>query len=78
VIRCAKACCGPTCHRELSRRLLGLGTPPVAHHPTAAEKTQTGPPHGAEEKTMGHHPDRNTQFENIARLRREYEAVAMR
>jgi hypothetical protein len=25
-------------------------------------------------KTMGHHPDRNAQFENIARLRREYEA----
>jgi hypothetical protein len=23
---------------------------------------------------MGHHPDRNAQFENIARLRREYEA----
>ena len=24
---------------------------------------------------MGHHPDRNAQFENIARLRREYEAA---
>jgi hypothetical protein len=24
---------------------------------------------------MGHHPDRNTQFENIVRLRREYEAT---
>jgi len=24
---------------------------------------------------MGHHPDRNAQFENIARLRREYEAT---
>jgi hypothetical protein len=23
-------------------------------------------------KTMGHHPDRNAQFENLARLRREY------
>jgi hypothetical protein len=23
---------------------------------------------------MGHHPDRNAQFENIARLRHEYEA----
>jgi hypothetical protein len=22
---------------------------------------------------MGHHPDRNVQFENIARLRREYQ-----
>jgi len=26
-------------------------------------------------KTMGHHPDRNAQFENIACLRREYEAT---
>ena len=26
-------------------------------------------------KTMGHHPDRNAQFENMARLRREYEAA---
>jgi hypothetical protein len=26
-------------------------------------------------KTMGHHPDRNAQFENIAHLRREYEAA---
>jgi hypothetical protein len=25
-------------------------------------------------KTMGHHPARNAQCENIARLRREYEA----
>jgi hypothetical protein len=25
-------------------------------------------------KTMGHHPDRNAQFENITRLRHEYEA----
>jgi hypothetical protein len=24
---------------------------------------------------MGHHPDRNAPFENIARLRREYEAA---
>jgi hypothetical protein len=27
-------------------------------------------------KTMGHHPDRNAQFEHIARLRREYEAAS--
>src|SRR5438309_753815 len=26
-------------------------------------------------KTMGHHPDRNAQFENITRLRQEYQAA---
>src|SRR6266705_2931065 len=48
--------------RELSRRLLALGTP-------ASRRTMR------KKKTMGHHPDRNAQFENIARLRREYEAA---
>ena len=60
--------------RELSRRLLALGTP--ASRRTirrALRKLTLGAP-ARKKKTMGHHPDRNAQFENITRLRREYEA----
>jgi Rhodopirellula transposase DDE domain len=46
-----------------------------SHDPTAPEKTQTGPTHGRKKKTMGHHPDRHAQCDNIARLRRAYEAA---
>src|SRR4030095_2978350 len=61
--------------RELSRRLLALGTP-------ASRRTirrllrnlKVGCRTARKKKTMGHHPARNAQFENIARLRREYEA----
>src|SRR5499426_3727295 len=62
--------------RELSRRLLALGTP--ASRRTIRRllrKFQLGQRTARKKKTMGHHPDRNAQFENIARLRREY-AVA--
>ena len=61
--------------RELSRRLLALGTP--ASRRTIRRllrKLQVGRRTARKKKTMGHHPDRNAQFENIARLRREYEA----
>ena len=48
---------------------VGIGYPrQSAHNPAGAAQTQAGPPH-ARKKTMGHHPDRNAQFENIARLR---------
>jgi Rhodopirellula transposase DDE domain len=61
--------------RELSRRLLALGTP--ASRRTIRRllrKLKVGRRTARKKKTMGHHPDRNAPFENIARLRREYEA----
>src|SRR3954468_8714705 len=61
--------------RELSRRLLALGTP--ASRRTIRRllrKLQVGARTARKKKTMGPHPDRNAQFENIARLQREYEA----
>jgi hypothetical protein len=62
--------------RELSRRLLALGTP-VSRRTIRRllRHLQLGCRTARKKKTMGHHPDRNAQFENIARLRREYEAA---
>jgi len=62
--------------RELSRRLAGLGTP--AGRRTIRRmlrQLNVGRRTARKKKTMGHHPDRNAQFENIARLRREYQAA---
>ena len=62
--------------RELSRRLLALGTP--ASRRTIRRllrKLKIGCRTARKKKTMGHHPDRNAQFEHMARLRREYEAA---
>ena len=62
--------------RELSRRLVALGTP--ASRRTIRRllrKRNLGRRTARKKKTMGHHPDRNAQCENIARLRREYEAA---
>jgi hypothetical protein len=59
--------------RELSRRLIAMGTP--ASRRTIRRllrKHKLGRRTARKKKTMGHHPDRNAQFENIARLRREY------
>ena len=59
--------------RELSRRLAALGTP--ASRRTIRRLLRQlglGRRTARKKKTMGHHPDRNAQFENIARLRREY------
>lgn len=59
--------------RELSRRLAAMGTP--ASRRTIRRllrKLKLGRRTARKKKTMGHHPDRNAQFENIARLRREY------
>jgi hypothetical protein len=59
--------------RELSRRLSALGTP--ASRRTIRRLLRQlglGQRTARKKKTMGHHPDRNAQFENIARLRREY------
>ncbi len=62
--------------RELSRRLIALGTP--ASRRTIRRllrKLKVGRRTARKKKTMGHHPDRNAQFENIARLRQEYQAA---
>ena len=58
---------------ELSRRLRELGTP--ASRRTIRRllrQLNLGRRTARKKKTMGHHPDRNAQFEKIARLRREY------
>lgn len=58
---------------ELSRRLGELGTP--ASRSTIRRllrKLNVGRRTARKKKTMGQHPDRNAQFENIARLRRAY------
>jgi hypothetical protein len=62
--------------RELSRRLIEMGTP--ASRRTIRrllKQMKLGRRTARKKKTMGHHPDRNAQFENIARLRKEYEAA---
>jgi hypothetical protein len=61
--------------RELSRQLLVLGTP--ASRRTMRRllrKLHVGRRTARKKKTMGHHPERTAQFDNMARLRREYEA----
>ncbi len=62
--------------RELSRRLVELGTP--ASRRTIRRllrQLKLGRRTARKKKTMGHHPDRNAQFENIARLRQEYQTA---
>lgn len=61
--------------RELSRRLLEMGTPASRRTIRRLLRSlKVGCRTARKKKTMGHHPDRNAQFENITRLRREYEA----
>jgi hypothetical protein len=60
--------------RELQRRLIALGTP--ASRRTIRRllrRLKVGCRTARKKKTRGHHPDRNSQFENIARLRREFQ-----
>ena len=62
--------------RELARRRLALGTP--ASRRTIRRllrQRKRGCRTARKTKTMGHHPDRNAQCENMARIRREYEAA---
>lgn len=59
--------------RELSRRLQEMGTPASRHTVRRLlKKLNVGRRTARKKKTMGHHPDRNAQFENIARLQKEY------
>jgi hypothetical protein len=61
---------------EISRRLREMGTPASRHtvrkllrkHGLGQRKTR-------KKKSMGTHPDRNAQFENIARLKADFMAV---
>jgi hypothetical protein len=62
--------------RELSRRLQARGTP--ASRRTIRRllrKLKIGRRTARKKKTMGHHPDRNAQFEKIGELRREYQTA---
>jgi len=62
--------------RELSRRLDALGTPAGPRTVRRLlRRLGLGRRTARKKKTMGHHPDRNAQFENIARLRQEYMAT---
>jgi hypothetical protein len=62
--------------RELSRRLLALGTPASRRTIRRRLRQRTlGRRPARKKKTMGHHPDRDAQCEHIARLRRAYETA---
>jgi Rhodopirellula transposase DDE domain len=62
--------------RELSRRLWALGTPASRRTIRRLRRKLTlGQRTARKQKTRGHHPDRNAQCANIARLRRAYEAA---
>lgn len=59
--------------RELQRRLIAMGTPASRRViRRLLRQLKLGRRTARKKKTMGSHPDRNAQFENIARLRREY------
>ena len=61
--------------RELQRRLIGMGTPASRRViRRLLRQLRPGRRTARKKKSMGHHPDRNAQFENIARWRREYQA----
>jgi hypothetical protein len=62
--------------RELQRRLIEMGTPASRRViRRLLRQLKLGRRTARKKKTMGHHPDRNAQFENIARLRGEYQEV---
>ena len=60
--------------RELQRRLIDLGTPASRRViRRLLRQLKIGRRTARKKKTRGHHSDRNAQFENIARLRREFQ-----
>jgi hypothetical protein len=60
--------------RDLQRRLIARGTPASRRGiRRLLRQFQLGRRTARKKKTMGQHPDRNAPFENIARLRREYQ-----
>jgi len=59
--------------REISRRLAEMGTPASRHVVRKLlKKHGLGQRKARKKKSMGAHPDRNAQFENIARLKAAY------
>jgi len=61
---------------ELSRRLKAMGTSASRRIIRCLlKKLGVGRRTARKKKTMGHHPDRNAQFENIACLREEYKGT---
>lgn len=59
--------------REISRRLAELGTPASRHTVRKLMKQQgLGQRKVRKKKSMGAHPDRDAQFQNIARLKAAY------
>jgi hypothetical protein len=65
--------------RQIAARISGLGTP-VSRHVVSQllRKHRYRRRKALKKKTMGpRHPDRNAQFENIARLKREYLAAGL-
>ena len=62
--------------RELSRRLMEMGTPASRRViRRLLRKLKIGRRTARKKKSMGHHPDRNAQFENIKKLRQEYQSA---
>ena len=60
--------------RELQRRLIDMGTPASRRViRRLLRQLKLGRRTARKKKSMGHHPDRNAQFDNIAQLRRQYE-----
>jgi hypothetical protein len=59
--------------REISRRLGSMGTPASRHVVRKLlKKHGLGQRKACKKKSMGAHPDRNAQFETIARLKAAY------
>lgn len=62
--------------RELQRRLIEMKTPASRRViRRLLRQLNVGRRTARKKKSMGHHPDRNAQFENITRVRQEYEAA---
>lgn len=63
--------------REISRRLREMGTPAGRHVVRKLlKKSGLGQRTARKKKSMGAHPDRNAQFEKIAKLKTQYLANA--
>jgi hypothetical protein len=63
-------------HREISRRLKGMGTPANRHTVRKLMKKHgLGQRKVRKKKSLGAHPDRDAQFQNIAKLKAEYLAA---
>ena len=58
---------------EISRRLAEMGTPASRHVVRKLlKKHGLGQRKARKKKSLGNHPDRNAQFENIAKLKAQF------